>query len=175
MACDEGPQGENPLKLSTAGMGPETRGLISALSRGFAAVLALVSRGIDTLVNLEVLRSPETFAFIRSSTGTDITPGAPEEVAANKSNVLIVVYVRAETYSPGIASHLILDVDANKCTLARARVVKHSVSPEAKVLLEPNQKLYADVTDSSGGVQATFRVTTSAIPLQGSTAVFKDR
>lgn len=174
MACDEGPQGENPLKLTMAG-GPETRGIIGALSKGFGLLAVLIQRGLDALVNLEIVRSPETFAFLRSSTGVDVTPGTPEEIAANKSGVLIVVYVRAETYSPGIASHLILDVDKNKCTLARARVVKHSVSPEAKVLLEPNQKLYADVTDSSGGAQLTFRVTASPIPLQGASSVFKER
>lgn len=171
-ACDD-PRDENPLKLDMRGVGPETGRLLTALSAGFGLLAKLFQRGVDTLVNLEIIRSPETFAFLKAVGGTDIAPGSPQEIAKNGSNVLIVVYVRAETFGTGTAGHLILDTDLNKCTLARARVVKYGAVPEAKVLLEPNQKLYADVTDSSGGAQATFRVTTAPIPLQGSSVVFK--
>ena len=79
----------------------------------------------------------------------------------------MAVYVRAETYSPGIASHLILDIDQTRTTLAKAKMVKYAVAPEATLLLEPNQRLYADVTDSSGGLQATFVVTATVISLPG--------
>ena len=164
----------NPLQVDTTGLGPETRGIVGVLVKGFQLLAALLRRSIDMGVNLEIIRAPETFAFLRAAKGIPVTPGTVEEIAANAGNTTIVVYVRAETYSPGLAAHLILDTDKSRCTLARARVVKHSITPEAKVLLEPNQKLYADVTDSSGGLQATFRVTVSVLPLVGAALVFPE-
>ena len=166
-------RGKSPFQTSDlVGLGPETRGLIGTLTKGFMLLAELLKRSIDTTINLEIVRAPETFVFLRAPKAVDITPGSAKEIVRNEGNVPLVVYIRAETYSPGLAAHLILDVDKERCTLARARLVKHSVAPDAKILLDQNQKLFADVTDSSGGVQTTFRITVTTIPLAGADIVF---
>ena len=167
MGCGERERVDAFVVEQGARYGPETRGLLSALVQGFQLLASLIQRHIDLSANLAILQSPETFAFTKTPNSTDITPGTAREVAANKSNELVAVYVRAETYSPGIASHLILDIDQTRTTLAKAKMVKYAVAPEATLLLEPNQRLYADVTDSSGGLQATFVVTATVISLPG--------
>lgn len=150
--------------------GPETVALMSVLVQGFSLLASLLHKVIDQEANLAILRSPDAFSFIKTPNSVSVTPGTAIEIAANKSNESVVVYVRAETYAPGISSHLILDTEVTRTTLARARLVKYSVAPEAIVLLEANQKLYADVTDSSGGLQATFSVTATVMQLSGQSA-----
>lgn len=173
MGCG-GSERDPALIIDTSVGGPESRAQLSALARGFAMLAALLQKTLDQGVNLEIIRSPETFAFLKSPKAVAVTPGTVEKLVKNEGKTPAVAYVRAETYAPGNAAHLILDTEKNRCTLARARVVKHSVAPEAKVLLEPNATLYADVTDSSGGAQATFFVTVTLLPLQGEDFVFAE-
>lgn len=119
----------------------------------------------DAVYDAAVINDPSVFSTLGNASPTAVTPGTPVAVFVNQQPTPRMCHVRLEPFDAGSKQLLILDTDQTKCTKARAAITVSDVGPRAKVVVAPNQTLYADCTDASGGTQATFSVAVVPIPL----------
>lgn len=163
------------MRTSQAHLRDEERKLPPELSEETKAVIRTLSFVADSLYDLEVIRDPEAFSLMRTPSLVPVTPGTVRSLYVNPSGKLACVcHVRVEGYTPGTTIRLILDSDQSRCTVARARIVKEDEMPFARFVLEPNQEVFVDVSDPSGGAQSTFNVVVTPIHLQGRGGVIRN-
>lgn len=157
-----------PIPQLPPGLSQDVAGLLLAILQALAQQGALFNANVDALYNLAAIQDPEAFALVVSPRVTPITPGAAggTSVYQNLTTVHSACHVRMEMLENDTNVYFYLSPDDTNPTTARAVIGKQGAAPTAKVIVGPQQTLYARVTTQNGNSTAR-NVIVIPVPLRG--------